>query len=834
MKVARQHSKGKAPRTKDGRKDRLGGKAATPTATSTKKADPVTFLDLNLSDKTIAGLTKSKYTKMTEIQKRAIPLALTGKDILGAAKTGSGKTLSYLIPMLERLHKQSWSRVDGIGAIVLSPTRELALQIFNVLRKVGREHNFSAGLVTGGKDLQAEAGSIRHMNILICTPGRLLQHLSETPDFNCDNLSMLVLDEADRILDMGFAKTLNAILEYFPSERQTMLFSATQTKSLSDIARLSMNDPEYVAVHEASAHATPQALQQTYITCALPEKLDVLFSFLRNHPRIKCIAFLSSCKQVRFVQETFHRLRPGIHCMALHGKQKQLKRMAIFEDFLRREHAVLFATDIAARGLDFPSVDWVVQVDCPDDVDTYIHRVGRTARFNSAGQSMMLLLPSEEPAMIKLLEERRVPVQKIHINPAHTVSISKQMVSFATQDAEVKYLAQRAFVSYVRSIFLKSNKEVFDVTELPLEEYAYSLGLPGAPRIRFVTKSKALKNASRDIQQVLESIEETEEKDDKEAKGQLASDSSDADSDGGESSDSGSDSGSDSDSDAEGKKPLLDGLNPRNRPSQRMEKLFRRSGTRLTATRDVIHDSSSDSGSESSDAGSDSDSDDLFKIKRHDHELAEEIDAIKLLPSGPQSHRDKLKTLKRHRMKTLGSGTRTLFDEEGVGRELKFVEDESTFQHDTAVLQAEEYIARERETLQVADIQDKDLQRLKLRERRVLAKMKEKQEAGEIESARVAFEEWRKARDEKIAARKAAGAARAMRSDDEDDMEEDAAPPGDESSSDEEDAFRSPAGSKRGYSPAGEDTSPAKRARPAEIPATLESQEDLILQMLNS
>jgi len=202
------------------------------------KQDPGTseykdFTDLPLSEPTKAGLKSYHFAVMTDIQAKAIPLAMKGADILGAAKTGSGKTLAFVIPVLENLYRAQCVGVDaGLGAMIISPTRELAIQIFDVLYKIGkRGHIFAAGLIIGGKSLQEEQDALARMNIVVCTPGRILQHLSQTAAFNVDNLKMLVLDEADRILDMGFQKDVDAILEYLPKERQTLLFSATQTKT---------------------------------------------------------------------------------------------------------------------------------------------------------------------------------------------------------------------------------------------------------------------------------------------------------------------------------------------------------------------------------------------------------------------------------------------------------------------------------------------------------------------------------------------------------------------------------------------------------------------------
>ncbi|KAG0423052.1 hypothetical protein HPB47_001145 [Ixodes persulcatus] len=366
-----------------------------------------TFKDFPLSTKTQLGLKNAGFVTPTEIQKESIGLALKGLDILGAAKTGSGKTLAFVIPVLEKLYREMWSRYYGLGALIITPVRELAYQIFEVLKKVGVHHDFSAGLVIGGKDLKFERKRMDSCNIVICTPGRLLQHMDENPLFDATQLQILVLDEADRILDMGFQQSVNAILENLPVERQTLLFSATQTKSVKDLARLSLKSPVYVSVHEnakftysrsfgpdGSTSPRTRLFKQrrkflneqsrtymySYTVCDLHNKLNLLWSFIRSHLKQKILVFLSSCKQVKYVYRAFCRMRPGMTILELHGNMYQMKRMAVYDEFCRKQSAVLIATDIAARGLDFPAVNWVIQLDCPEDVNTYIHRAGRTAR----------------------------------------------------------------------------------------------------------------------------------------------------------------------------------------------------------------------------------------------------------------------------------------------------------------------------------------------------------------------------------------------------------------------------------------------------------------------
>ena len=464
-----------------------------------KETDYETFASLPLSQPTASGLESSHYKTLTDIQKQAVPQALKGADILGAAKTGSGKTLAFLVPVLENLYRRRWMELDGLGALILSPTRELAIQIFEVLRKIGRYHTFSAGLVIGGKSLQEERERLGRMNILVCTPGRMLQHMDQTAAFEIDNLQMLVLDEADRIMDMGFQRDVDAIVEHLPKERQTLLFSATQTKKVSDLARLSLRDPEYVAVHETATSATPSTLQQNYVVTPLPEKLDTLWSFIRSNLRSKILVFVSSGKQVRFIYEAFRHMQPGIPLLHLHGRQKQTARFDITNKFSASRNSCLFATDVVARGLDFPAVDWVIQLDCPEDADTYIHRVGRTARYERDGRAVLFLEPSEEEGMVKRLEQKKVTVEKINVRQNKQQSIKNQLQNMCFKDPELKYLGQKAFVSYVRSIHIQKDKDVFKLNELPLEEFSASLGLPGAPKIKFLKgdDAKSVKNASR-------------------------------------------------------------------------------------------------------------------------------------------------------------------------------------------------------------------------------------------------------------------------------------------------------------------------------------------------
>ena len=668
-----------------------------------KETDYKTFTDLPLSRTTASGLESSHFKNLTDIQREAIPLALKGSDILGAAKTGSGKTLAFLIPVLEKLYRKKWTELDGLGALILSPTRELAIQIFEVLRKIGRYHTFSAGLVIGGKSLQEERERLGRMNILVCTPGRMLQHMDQTAAFEIDNLQMLVLDEADRIMDMGFQSTVDAIVAHLPKERQTLLFSATQTKKVSDLARLSLRDPEYVSVHEAASSATPSTLQQNYIITPLPDKLDTLWSFLRTNLKSKILVFLSSGKQVRFVYESFRHMQPGIPLLHLHGRQKQTARLDITTKFSATKNACLLATDVVARGLDFPAVDWVIQLDCPEDADTYIHRVGRTARYERNGRAVLFLEPSEEEGMLKRLEQKKVPIEKINVRQKKQQSIKNQLQNMCFKDSELKYLGQKAFVSYVRSIHLQKDKEIFKLKELPLEEYASSLGLPGAPKIKFLKggNAKTLKNAPR---HVMSSSEDEDEE-------------------------------NTSDDETKIKKKG---------PRTKYDRMFER------VNQDVLTDHYTkliDDNDTRDDAGAD-EQNDFLTVKRRlssASSLASDDDdgdvTVKVRPTAKtgdaplivdSKRREKMLKSKKKLLKVKGKGTKLVFDDEGNAHHVYELEDENQFkQRGPADTQKAKFLEKEQEILQAVDLVDKQTAKAKKKEKREKRKAREAAEAGE-------------------------------------------------------------------------------------------------------
>ncbi|VDN85372.1 unnamed protein product, partial [Brugia pahangi] len=404
---------------------------------------------------------------------------------------------------MECLWRQRWSRtVDGLGALIISPTRELAFQTFQVLNKIGAHHNFSVAVLIGGTDVEFESKRIGSVNIVVCTPGRLLQHMDENSTFSCEQLQILVIDEADRILDLGFSRQMNAVLENLPKNRQTLLFSATQTKNVKDLVRLALRDPLYISAHENAPQATPESLQQSYFVCSDEDKLNALWSFLLNHRKKKSLIFVSCCKQARFLTEAFCHLRPGLSLMGLWGTMNQMKRLEVFKKFNNKTYgAAMIATDVASRGLDFARVDIVLQLDCPVDVDDYIHRVGRTARMDAKGEAILVLTPAQEQAMLARLQARNILITKISVNEKQIMDISKRLQSVIAQYPGMKEFAQRSFVAYIRTIYLMRNKDVFNLDTVDLASLAKSYGLAATPRVRFLKRVANKQNLQATISQ---------------------------------------------------------------------------------------------------------------------------------------------------------------------------------------------------------------------------------------------------------------------------------------------------------------------------------------------
>jgi len=442
-----------------------------------------TSLKEKVSELTLKAIDDMGFTQMTEIQAKAIPPLLEGRDLVGNAKTGSGKTLAFLVPAIELIVKLRFMPRNGVGCIVLSPTRELSMQTFGVLQELMKYHHHTYGLVMGGANRQTEAMKLsRGINILVATPGRLLDHLQNTPDFLYKNLQCLVIDEADRILDIGFEEELKQIVNLLPKRRQTMLFSATTTKKVEDLARLAVKkEPVYVGVHDELSKATVEGLEQGYVVCPSEKRFLLLFTFLKKNRKKKIMVFFSSCMSVKFHHEFLNYI--DLPVMSIHGRQKQAKRTTTFFQFCNAEVGTLLCTDVAARGLDIPAVDWIVQFDPPDDPKEYIHRVGRTARGEGGRGHALLLLRPEELGFLHYLKQAKVPLNEYDFSWNKVADIQCQLEKLITTNYFLHVSAKEAFKAYVRAYDTHQLKTIFDINTIDLAKVATSFGFTVPPAI---------------------------------------------------------------------------------------------------------------------------------------------------------------------------------------------------------------------------------------------------------------------------------------------------------------------------------------------------------------
>ncbi|XP_026570406.1 ATP-dependent RNA helicase DDX18 [Pseudonaja textilis] len=461
--------------------------------------EDTSFESLNdlVSENTLKGIADMGFTHMTEIQHKSIKPLLEGRDILAAAKTGSGKTLAFLIPAIELIYKLKFMPRNGTGVLILSPTRELAMQTYGVLKELMTHHVHTYGLIMGGSNRSVEVQKLGNgINIIVATPGRLLDHLQNTPGFMYKNLQCLVIDEADRILEVGFEEEMKQIIKLLPKRRQTMLFSATQTRKVEDLARISLKkEPLYVGVDDNKETATVEGLEQGYVICPSEKRFLLLFTFLKKNRKKKLMVFFSSCMSVKYHYELLNYI--DLPVLAIHGKQKQTKRTTTFFQFCNADSGILLCTDVAARGLDIPEVDWIVQYDPPDDPKEYIHRVGRTARgINGRGHALLILRP-EELGFLRYLKQARVPLSEYEFSWSKISDIQSQLEKLIEKNYFLHKSAQEAYKAYIRAYDSHSLKQIYNVHNLDLLKVALSFGFKVPPFVDLNVNSSHGKRLQR-------------------------------------------------------------------------------------------------------------------------------------------------------------------------------------------------------------------------------------------------------------------------------------------------------------------------------------------------
>ncbi|KAF7306942.1 DEAD-domain-containing protein [Mycena indigotica] len=350
------------------------------------------FLSMNLSRPLLKALTNLGFAKPTPIQAATIPVALLGKDVVGGAVTGSGKTAAFIIPMIERLlYRQKGARAAATRCLVLVPTRELAQQCVEVGRKLAAHTDIQFCLVVGGLSVKSQEVALRNRpDVVIATPGRLIDHIHNSPSFTLDTLDVLVLDEADRMLSDGFADELAEIIKSCPKSRQTMLFSATMTDSVDELVKMSLNKPVRLFVDPKRSIA--RGLVQEFVRVRAgkeAERSALLVTLCKRTFKGNVIIFLRSKKLAHQMRIVFGLL--DMKCEELHGDLTQEQRLTALQRFRDGHVDYLMATDLASRGLDIKGVETVINYDMPGQLAQYLHRVGRTARAGKKGRSVTLV-----------------------------------------------------------------------------------------------------------------------------------------------------------------------------------------------------------------------------------------------------------------------------------------------------------------------------------------------------------------------------------------------------------------------------------------------------------
>ena len=364
------------------------------------------FKDLQINEQILNGIARKEFTTLTEIQEKVIPFALSGKDLLGQAPTGTGKTLAFTIPILNQIDEEK--RV--CQALIIAPTRELALQITSDVNEISYFMNIKAVTHYGGELIDKQITALRRKpQIIVATPGRLLDHVNRGT-ISLENVKVVVLDEADEMLDMGFREDINAILDKV-SEHQTMLFSATFSNDIEEIAYKYMNDPKKIAVNHGSL--TVERIDQKYILCAEKDKIEVISRIIEVREFKIVMIFCNTKKSVDEVTSAL--LTRGFLAEALHGDMKQMQRDRVMARFREGTINVLVASDVAARGLDIENVDVVFNYDLPTDEEYYVHRIGRTGRASKDGLSISLITPKEKWRLYSIIRYAKTKIEQIQV-----------------------------------------------------------------------------------------------------------------------------------------------------------------------------------------------------------------------------------------------------------------------------------------------------------------------------------------------------------------------------------------------------------------------------------
>jgi ATP-dependent RNA helicase DeaD len=357
------------------------------------------FTKLGLSKEMTDVLKQFGFKEPSEIQERAIPLALAGKDIIGGSATGSGKTLAFASAIIENLKPNK-----EIQSLILTPTRELAEQVANSIRDFGKNKNLNVLAVYGGVRIESQIRNFSRADIVVGTPGRILDHISRRT-LRLNYIKFLVLDEVDRMFDMGFRKDVERIINECPKKRQTMMFSATISQGIDYLSKKYTQNPIEISL---KSHIDPSQLKQIYYDVPDNKKFSLLVHLLKKEESNFVLVFCNTRRNVDFVTDNLIRL--GIKAKAIHGGLDQRKRLRVLDEFKKKATGVLVCTDVAARGLDIKGISHVYNYDIPTDSKEYIHRIGRTARAGEEGKAITILASRDYEKFGNLIQSGEINI----------------------------------------------------------------------------------------------------------------------------------------------------------------------------------------------------------------------------------------------------------------------------------------------------------------------------------------------------------------------------------------------------------------------------------------
>jgi ATP-dependent RNA helicase RhlE len=354
------------------------------------------FAELNLSTPLQKAVKAMGFEETTPIQAEAIPPGLEGRDIIGCAQTGTGKTAAFILPGLERLLRDH-TKTRNPRIVVLTPTRELTLQVAGHAQELAAYTGLRTAAIYGGAGIREQQQTLRRgVDVIIATPGRLMDHMRRK-NISFKDLQVLVLDEADRMLDMGFLPDIKQIIERMPRQRQTMLFSATMPPSVLALTRQFQHDPVSIEIDIASP---PEAIRQVIYPVPKHLKTKLLMALLEQMEVDSMLVFTATKQEADIVTRQLSQANISVAC--IHGDFKQRERIAALEGFRSGKHQVLIATNIAARGLDVEGITHVINYDVPEHPEDYVHRIGRTARAEAEGDAISLVTPDDEPMVYRI------------------------------------------------------------------------------------------------------------------------------------------------------------------------------------------------------------------------------------------------------------------------------------------------------------------------------------------------------------------------------------------------------------------------------------------------